>query len=148
MCVPGHSTFSDLAVSVFCLPPPSGSFCFVAMYVSQLASDSSLCLPKAWSLMLGTWVVLFPLWTGPTALSWSWAWLIHPCHSTFRAQLRSCPLCPLVSCVLKLPEWGAPSSLPSALRFRGQRQACSRGLCAVTATRRLEHLVLLIGLCP
>lgn len=112
MCVPGHGSFSGLAVSVFCLP--AGSFCFVAMYVSQLASDSSLCLPKACSLMLGTWAVLFPLWTDPSALSWSWAWLIHTCHSTFRAQLRSCPLCPLLFPLLAL-FFPVPSALCPAV---------------------------------
>lgn len=83
--------------------PQQGLFalllCMCPNWPSTPASASQRLVLQACSLMLGTWVVLFPLWAGPTALSWSWAWLIHPCHSTFRAQLRSCPLCPLVSSV-------------------------------------------------
>lgn len=80
----------------FASHPHQGLFAFLlCMYPNWLltpASVSQRLVLQACSLMLGTWVVPFPLWTGPMALSWSWAWLIHPCHSTFRAQLRSCPI--------------------------------------------------------
>lgn len=70
----------------FASHPHQGLFAFLlCMYPNwppTPASASQRLVLQACSLMLGTWVVLFPLWTGPMALSWSWAWLIHPCHST------------------------------------------------------------------
>lgn len=123
VCVHGLDPFSGLDVPVFCLLPPSGSFCFVVMYVSQLASNSSLCLPKA-----GTTSMLHHAWycqgTVPT-LGWpcgppSWAWLVHPCHSTFRVQLRSRPsLASCLFCFLSLFP-SLLSLLPCGFEGRGR----------------------------
>lgn len=134
-----HGPFSGLAVSVFCLPSPSESLCFIAMYVSQLASNASLCLPKAAT----TSVLHHALHHRAYCSSFGW---VHPCYPTFRAQLRRCPPpCPLVSSV------STPCSLlrcplyPLPCGFEGLGRAVP--LCSVL-WQPLDSLILLIGLCP